>query len=230
MWHPLKIVAFTPGILGFAAPIHFSPALVPIESVIVIEAETEEAAGDFLAGAAGKGVQGNRRVSTPIEDELPRFAILVEVETDLAVIPLAGTARGVVVGGEVQIIGFNRSDHAVHAEEWIILRERAGTPQIRRHQGQGHPRILENRSARLDYLLAGYRSVQAQVRAGYNQRHQRRADNHLDERERPVEAGPGLAGLPLHLPPLLREPDSFGRRELPWAESSGFWNSSVCSS
>jgi hypothetical protein len=33
-----------------------------------------------------------------------------------------------------------------------------------------------------------------------------------------------------HLPPLLRAPDPFGRRELPPAESNGGWNNNVFSS
>src|ERR1019366_3054189 len=89
LWHPLKIVMLTPGSLGFAAPVHLAPALIPIKAVVVIESEAEEAAGDFLACAAGKRVQGNRWVSTPIKNVLSRLRILVEVETDLAVIPLA---------------------------------------------------------------------------------------------------------------------------------------------
>ena len=104
----------------FARTFNVSPGVVPVEPIVVFEPESEQATGNFFPAAAGKRIRRESRIAPAPECAGARQGIFVHVETDFAEIAFVRPTRGVIVGGEIQVVCLHLTQHAVHTQEWVI--------------------------------------------------------------------------------------------------------------
>jgi len=84
---------------------------------------------------------------------------------------------------KIEIVGLHFAQRPRHADEILILGQRTGGAEIRRHDCHRDASVLNDLGARLNQLAGGETRAEAKIRAHQNQRHQRHADHHFDQRE-----------------------------------------------
>ena len=104
-----------------SAPLGIAPGVKPIEAVVILQAKPQHSGGNFLAVAAGKRVQTDRRIAPPPEAHFSCLRVLLEEIAELAVIALAGMARSVIVRGEIEVVRVRVSQPAAHTHKLGFL-------------------------------------------------------------------------------------------------------------
>ena len=142
--HAIEVGGVSPGILIVMAPVGIAPFVVPLETIVVFEFDSAQAARDFLALATAQRLIIRRRIPPAPKTELLRLSVLFQKVTDLTPIALAGAPGRVVVCREVKIISRHVFQRAVHAQEVEVFGKGTRAVKVRAEQSHRHARALKN--------------------------------------------------------------------------------------